>query len=68
MSPEVVLGTLAHLGGAIEHVYVIGCQPANLDEGIGLSPPVAGAIDAAVALCSQLLDEVLPLVEKESGR
>jgi hydrogenase maturation protease len=68
MNPDVVLGTLAHLGGAIEKVYVIGCQPANLDEGIGLTPPVAAAIDAAVELCRQLLDEVLPLVEKESGR
>jgi hydrogenase maturation protease len=68
MNPEVVLGTLAHLGGVIEKVYVIGCQPADLSEGIGLSEPVAGAIDAAVELCSQLLDDVLPLVEKESGR
>jgi hydrogenase maturation protease len=68
MNPEVVLGTLAHLGGAIGHVYVLGCQPANLDEGIGLSPPVAAAIDDALHLCSQLLDEVLALVEKEVGR
>jgi hydrogenase maturation protease len=68
MNPDVVLGVLAHLGGAIENVYVIGCQPADLDEGMGLSPSVAAAIDPAVELCSQLLDEVVALVEKESER
>jgi hydrogenase maturation protease len=70
MNPEVVLGMLARLGGNVERVYVIGCQPADLGEGIGLSPPVAGAIDNAVdsalALCHQVLAELSPLGEKES--
>jgi hydrogenase maturation protease len=61
MSPHVVLSTLARLGGTLEHVYVVGCQPANLDEGIGLSPAAAGAVDAAaeaaLELCSQLVTE-----------
>jgi hydrogenase maturation protease len=68
MNPEVVLNMLARLGGTVEQVYVIGCQPANLDEGIGLSQPVAAAIDGAVDVCVDLLAEMLPLVEKESGR
>ena len=36
---------VAELGGEIGRVLVVGCQPADLDEGIGLSPPVAAAVD-----------------------
>jgi hydrogenase maturation protease len=58
MSPEVVLATLDRLGGSVPRVYVIGCQPASLDEDMGLSPPVAAAVDGAVELCRQLIDEI----------
>jgi hydrogenase maturation protease len=61
MSPEVVLATLSRLGGAIEHVYVVGCQPASLDEGIGLTEPVAAAVDGAVGLCRQLVADIAHL-------
>jgi hydrogenase maturation protease len=66
MSPEVVLGTLARLGGSVEQIFVVGCQPATLDEGIGLSPAVANAIDPAVELCSQLVAEILRPERKEA--
>jgi hydrogenase maturation protease len=59
MSPDVVLGTLAKLGGTVEKIVIVGCQPATLQEGIGLSPPVAGAVDPGVDLCSQLVAEIL---------
>ena len=36
MSPAVVLGLLAGLGGHVPHVVVVGCQPLTLEEGIGL--------------------------------
>jgi len=64
MSPEVVLGTLARLGGAVERIYVVGCQPASLDEGMGLSPAVAAAVDGAADLCSQLLTDMMQPVGK----
>jgi hydrogenase maturation protease len=59
MSPDVVLGTLARLGGHVERTYVLGCQPATLEEGMMLSPPVAAAIDGAVEMCIQLVAEIL---------
>jgi hydrogenase maturation protease len=59
MSPDVVLGTLARLGGHVERTYVLGCQPATLEEGMMLSPPVAAAIDGAVEMCFQLVAEIL---------
>jgi hydrogenase maturation protease len=59
MSPQAVLATLDRLGGHIAQGYVVGCQPACLDEGIGLSPPVSAAVDGAVALCHELLADLL---------
>ncbi|MGH9306914.1 MAG: hydrogenase maturation protease [Acidimicrobiales bacterium] len=58
MNPAVVLGTLAHLGGQLERVLIVGCQPANLEEGIGLSPSVEGVIGDAVELCCDLVAEI----------
>jgi len=55
MQPEAVLAALHNLGGAVGRVYVVGCQPAALDEGIGLTPPVAAAVPGAVALVRALV-------------
>jgi hydrogenase maturation protease len=57
MNPQAVLATLVRLGGRLDHVYVVACQPASLEEGIGLTPPVASAIDGALDLCRQLVIE-----------
>jgi hydrogenase maturation protease len=68
MSPDVVLGTLARLGGHLERIYVVGCQPECLDEGVGLSEPVGSAVSDAVELCSQLVAELVRPVRKEQER
>jgi hydrogenase maturation protease len=60
MTPATVLGTLAQLGGRLERVYVVGCEPEVIDEGIGLSTTVAGAVDRAVDEVLAVLD-LLPL-------
>jgi hydrogenase maturation protease len=59
MSPDVVLATLARLGGTVQPAFVVGCQPGRLDEGMGLTPPVAAAVDAAVALCRDLATDIV---------
>ena len=59
MSPDVVLGTLAHLGGRIEDVYVVGCQPAEVGEGMGLTPAVEASVERAAELCVELVSELL---------
>lgn len=63
MSPDAVLALLDTLsegtGGSLpRRVFVVGCEPAELDEGIGLSAPVAAAVDEAVELVLRLLDEL----------
>jgi len=55
MNPETVLASLRELGGSVGRVLVVGCQPATLEEGIGLSEPVAAAVDDAVTAVLELV-------------
>lgn len=52
MDPATVLNLLRTLGGAgpghVERVYVVGVRPARLEAAMGLSAPVAAAVDQAV--------------------
>ncbi|HVV36425.1 MAG TPA: hydrogenase maturation protease [Acidimicrobiales bacterium] len=57
MTPESVLRMVANMGGRLERVLVVGCQPASVAEGIGLSAPVHAAVDAAVRIVESLADE-----------
>jgi hydrogenase maturation protease len=67
MSPDVVLALLDRLGGSVPYLVIVGCQPACLDEGMGLSPSVAAAVEIAAGLCRQLAADVPRLVGKEMG-
>lgn len=49
MTPDAVLGLLVTLGGTPGRVLVLGCEPATVGAGMGLSPPVAAAVDGALA-------------------
>ncbi len=55
MQPDVVLGMLDTLGAEVGRVLVIGCEPASVDYGIGLSEPVAAAVDDAVRMVLELI-------------
>jgi len=55
MQPEVVLDMAGTLGTEAGQVLVVGCEPASLEEGIGLSPPVAAAVDEAVRVVTRLV-------------
>jgi hydrogenase maturation protease len=57
MEPGSMLSVLDLLGGSVKEVVVVGCQPANLEEGIGLSPEVAAAVPAAASLVLATLEE-----------
>jgi hydrogenase maturation protease len=49
MDPATVFASLAALGGVAPRTVVIGCEVADVEEGIGLSAPVKAAIPEAVA-------------------
>ncbi|GGO87939.1 hydrogenase maturation protease [Wenjunlia tyrosinilytica] len=60
MDPAAVLALVHELregaGGTVpEQVLVVGCEPMDLDEGIGLSQPVAQAVDRAVDLVLEIV-------------
>jgi hydrogenase maturation protease len=58
MSPDAVFALLKRLGGTVSRSWVIGCEPASLEEGIGLSPPVAAAVGGAVQMARELAAEL----------
>jgi hydrogenase maturation protease len=57
MDPAAVLVRLRSMGGSLPATYVVGCVPADLSEGIGLSPAVAAAVPAAAAAVGSLLGQ-----------
>jgi len=57
MTPDAVLRLLALLGGGPRRVLLLGCVPARVTEGIGLSAPVAAAVEPAAALVLAVLAE-----------
>lgn len=57
MAPVAVLASVRQLGGTLPATYVIGCRPANVEEGIGLSDAVAAAVPDALAAVRALLSE-----------
>lgn len=70
MDPDTVLGLLDELAAAmgidrpVGRVVVVGCEPASLAEGIGLSPPVAAAVEpAARAVRALVSDLAAPVTE-----
>jgi hydrogenase maturation protease len=64
MNPDVVLATLRRLGGSVETIRIVGCQPADLRDGMGLTPAVAAAIESAAQLCVQLVSEMVEPITK----
>jgi hydrogenase maturation protease len=59
MDPVAVLASLSSLGGELPPTYVVGCRPLDVADGIGLSPPVAAAVDDTIALVGRILDDLL---------
>jgi hydrogenase maturation protease len=57
MEPDAVLSMLEVLGGSDAKVLIVGCEPADVQERIGLSPRVAGAVDEAVAVVRELVEK-----------
>jgi hydrogenase maturation protease len=55
MDPGAVLAMVDDLGGQVGHVLVVGCEAGTVEEGIGLSAPVAAAVPAAVATVKELI-------------
>jgi hydrogenase maturation protease len=55
LDPVSVLAMVRLLGGSLGRTVVVGCEPGEIVERIGLSPPVSLAVDAAVRLVRSLV-------------
>jgi hydrogenase maturation protease len=59
MDPKTMLRFVKATGGWPAKVVVIGCEPGEVDDvGLGLTPPVAAAVDRAVALVLETVEEL----------
>jgi hydrogenase maturation protease len=55
MDPDSVVDFVQRLGGTRTRILIVGCEPAQFEEGVGLSPSVAAAVEEAVTLLRNIL-------------
>ncbi|MEO6020356.1 MAG: hydrogenase maturation protease [Knoellia sp.] len=63
MAPVAVLASLSDLGGSLPPTYVVGCRPADLGDGIGLSDEVEAAVPEAMEVVLAVLRERVPALD-----
>jgi hydrogenase maturation protease len=66
LDPASVLAMVRLLGGSLGRTIVVGCEPAEIVERIGLSAPVELAVDEAVQLVRRLVASQ-PRAEEEKA-
>jgi hydrogenase maturation protease len=59
MSLPAVFAALRGLGGTPPRTLLVGCEPAFVGEGMGLTPPVAQALPGALAIVHRLIAQEL---------
>jgi hydrogenase maturation protease len=67
MDLQNVFGFVRTLGGEAPPIEIVGCEPADVDEGIGLSRAVAAAIEPAVALVRKRIAHALSAHARPQG-
>ncbi len=61
LAPAGAMSLVPTLGGQVDRIVVVGCQPETLEDGIGLSDAVAAVVEAAA-------DLVLDVAAREVAR
>jgi len=57
MNPMAVFSLVATMGGTMPRVLIVGCEPHSVEEGMGLSKPVAAAVQGAVEMVENLVKQ-----------
>jgi hydrogenase maturation protease len=57
LAPDGVLALVPMLGGTLGRVVVVGCEPQSIAPAMGLSAPVAAAVDTAGRLVTDIVRE-----------
>jgi len=72
MHPARVLALVRELGGSTRDVRIVGCEPGLLDRDgephMGLSEPVLSAVEPAIVLVRELIEQALGPVEARESR
>ncbi len=68
MNPVTVLDLIDSLGAAVDRILVVGCEPATVEEGMGLSPEVAATVGQGAELCRQVIADLYANANEESNR
>lgn len=58
MTPDAVLDLVGVVGGEMRRVLLVGCEPADVSPGMELSASVAAAVEPAVRLVRELIEEL----------
>jgi hydrogenase maturation protease len=67
MDLQNVFAFVKTLGACAPPVEIVGCEPQTVDEGIGLSGPVAAAVEPAAALVRTLIARALSAPARREG-
>jgi hydrogenase maturation protease len=59
LTPDAVLAWLQRIGGGCPRILVVGCEPACMDDAVGLSPAVSAAVDGAAAMVRDLAAQMM---------
>lgn len=59
MSPDTVFSLLKGMGAELKQIFVVGCEPGHLGEGMDLSPAVAAAVGHAAEVVRDLAAQML---------
>ena len=68
MDPEAVFASLRALGGTPPYTVVVGCEAASVEEGIGLSDPVAEAVPRAMRAVEEIVAALQMPPDRTSAR
>jgi hydrogenase maturation protease len=68
MSLPAVFAAAQMMGGALPRVIVVGCEPAEVAERMGLSPSVAAAVEPAVSMVRSIVYRELSTAAAEVAR
>jgi hydrogenase maturation protease len=68
MNPVSVLANLGQMGGILPVTYLVGCTPAGVEEGIGLSEAVSAAVPEAIDAVRTLVGRLVPAGPAGSAR
>ena len=58
LEPDAIFGMLKALGGNVGRALVVGCEPENIEDGLGLSTTVEAAVEPAVPRLVDIIHRV----------